>query len=140
LLSPEETREVLAAAPGVTVVGDPPGGLYPTALEVAGRDEVLVARIRRNPSHDRCLNLWIVCDKLRQGAATNPVQVAELLAVPVAIHGDRILAGEPTQLASGRDPELAVDAGRVRGHVSSPIESRCAILTHLRIDNRLDLI
>jgi aspartate-semialdehyde dehydrogenase len=39
-----------------------------------------VGRIRRDPSHDRCLNLWIVCDQLRNGAATNPVQVAELLA------------------------------------------------------------
>ena len=44
-----------------------------------GRDEVLVGRIRRDPSHERCLNIWIVGDNLRKGAATNAVQVAELL-------------------------------------------------------------
>ena len=80
-LSREECREVLAAAPGVTVVDDPANGLYPTALDAAGRDDVLVGRIRRDPSHDRCLNLWIVSDNLRKGAATNAVQLAELLSV-----------------------------------------------------------
>jgi aspartate-semialdehyde dehydrogenase len=78
-LSPEECREVLAAAPGVTVVDDPANGLYPTALDAAGRDDVLVGRVRRDPSHERCLNLWIVGDNLRKGAATNAVQLAELL-------------------------------------------------------------
>ena len=78
-LSPEECREVLAAAPGVVVVDDPANCLYPMATEAAGRDEVLVGRIRRDPSADRCLNLWIVGDNLRKGAATNAVQVAELL-------------------------------------------------------------
>jgi aspartate-semialdehyde dehydrogenase len=80
-LSPEECREVLAGAPAVTVVDDPADGLYPTALDAAGRDDVLVGRIRRDPSHDRCLNLWIVGDNLRKGAATNAVQLAELLSV-----------------------------------------------------------
>jgi aspartate-semialdehyde dehydrogenase len=80
-LSPEECRELLAEAPGITVIDDPADGLYPTALDAAGRDDVLVGRIRRDPSHDRCLNLWIVGDNLRKGAATNAVQVAELLSV-----------------------------------------------------------
>jgi aspartate-semialdehyde dehydrogenase len=80
-LSPERCRELLASAPGVVVVDDPANGLYPTALDVAGRDDVLVGRIRRDPSHERCLNLWIVGDNLRKGAATNAVQVAELLSV-----------------------------------------------------------
>ena len=78
-LSPEECRELLAAAPGVIVVDDPANGLYPLAIDVAGRDEVLVGRIRRDPSHERCLNLWVVGDNLRKGAATNAVQLAELL-------------------------------------------------------------
>ena len=78
-LSPEECREVLAAAPGVVVIDDPANGLYPLAIDAAGRDEVLVGRIRRDPSHDRCLNLWVVGDNLRKGAATNAVQLAELL-------------------------------------------------------------
>ena len=80
-LSPEECRDLLAAAPGLTVIDDPGNALYPTALDAAGRDDVLVGRIRRDPSHERCLNLWIVGDNLRKGAATNAVQVAELLNV-----------------------------------------------------------
>jgi aspartate-semialdehyde dehydrogenase len=78
-LSPEECREILAAAPSVTVVDDPANGLYPLAIDVAGRDDVLVGRIRRDPSHERCLNLWVVGDNLRKGAATNAVQLAEIL-------------------------------------------------------------
>jgi aspartate-semialdehyde dehydrogenase len=69
----------LSSAPGVVVIDDPANGLYPLAIDAAGRDEVLVGRIRRDPSHERCLNLWVVGDNLRKGAATNAVQVAELL-------------------------------------------------------------
>jgi aspartate-semialdehyde dehydrogenase len=78
-LSPEECRELLEEAEGVVVVDDPAAGRYPTAIDAAGRDEVLVGRIRRDPGQERCLNLWIVGDNLRKGAATNAVQVAELL-------------------------------------------------------------
>jgi aspartate-semialdehyde dehydrogenase len=78
-LSPEDCRALLAGAPGVVVVDDPAAGLYPLARDVAGRDEVLVGRIRLDPSHERCLNLWVVGDNLRKGAATNAVQVAEVL-------------------------------------------------------------
>jgi aspartate-semialdehyde dehydrogenase len=78
-LSPERCREVLAAFPGVEVVDDPARGRYPMPIEAAGRDEVLVGRVRRDPSHERCLNLWVVSDNLRKGAATNAVQLAELL-------------------------------------------------------------
>jgi aspartate-semialdehyde dehydrogenase len=78
-LSPEDCRRTLAAAPGVLVVDAPGDGVYPLATEAAGRDVVLVGRIRRDPSHERCLNMWIVGDNLRKGAATNAVQVAELL-------------------------------------------------------------
>ena len=58
---------------------DPAAGVYPTPLDAAGKDEVFVGRIRRDPSHERCLNLWVVGDNLRKGAATNAVQVAEVL-------------------------------------------------------------
>jgi aspartate-semialdehyde dehydrogenase len=78
-LSPEECRALLAKAPGVMVVDSPGDGVYPLAIDAAGRDEVLVGRIRRDPSHERCLNMWIVGDNLRKGAATNAVQLAELL-------------------------------------------------------------
>jgi aspartate-semialdehyde dehydrogenase len=78
-LSPVRCREVLDAFPGVRVVDDPGHGRYPMPIEAAGGDEVLVGRIRRDPTHERCLNLWVVADNLRKGAATNAVQLAELL-------------------------------------------------------------
>ena len=72
-LSAEEARELLAGAPGV-IVED-----LPTPLRCAGRDEVFVGRIRRDESHPRGLSMWIVSDNLRKGAATNAVQIAEVL-------------------------------------------------------------
>jgi aspartate-semialdehyde dehydrogenase len=78
-LSPEECRELLASAPGVTVVDSPAASLYPLATDAAGRDDVLVGRIRLDDSAERCLNMWVVGDNLRKGAATNAVQVAEIL-------------------------------------------------------------
>src|SRR5262245_45108169 len=79
-LSPEDCRELLSEAPGLVVLDDPADGIYPLPTAAAGQDNVLVGRIRRDPSHERCLNLWVVGDNLRKGAATNAVQVAELLA------------------------------------------------------------
>jgi aspartate-semialdehyde dehydrogenase len=78
-LEPERARELLAAAPGVRVVDDPAAASFPTALEAAGQDEVLVGRIRRDPGNEHALDLFIVADNLRKGAATNTVQLAELL-------------------------------------------------------------
>jgi aspartate-semialdehyde dehydrogenase len=78
-LSPERARQLLAEAPGVMVIDDPPAARYPLAIEAAGRDEVFVGRIRRDPGHERALDMWIVADNLRKGAATNAVQLAELL-------------------------------------------------------------
>jgi len=78
-LSVEEARELLEAAPGVTLVDDPQRGLYPTALHGAGQDGVFVGRLRRDPGLERGLALWVVADNLRKGAATNAVELAELL-------------------------------------------------------------
>jgi aspartate-semialdehyde dehydrogenase len=78
-LSPERARELLAAAPGVTVIDDPDAALYPLATDATGKDDVFVGRIRRDPGHERALDMWIVADNLRKGAATNAVQIAELL-------------------------------------------------------------
>ncbi|HEX3041938.1 MAG TPA: aspartate-semialdehyde dehydrogenase [Solirubrobacterales bacterium] len=78
-LDPDRARELLAAAPGVTVVDDPAAGRYPMAIDAAGRDDVFVGRIRRDPGNERALDMWVVSDNLRKGAATNAVQVAELL-------------------------------------------------------------
>ena len=88
-LSPDQCREILSNAPGVIVVDDPANGVYPLAIDAAGRDEVLVGRIRRDPSHERCLNLWIVGDNLRKGAATNAVQLAELLNLRGQLRGSK---------------------------------------------------
>jgi aspartate-semialdehyde dehydrogenase len=78
-LSPERARELLEAAPGVSVVDDPAAVRYPMPIEAAGRDEVFVGRIRRDPGNETALDMWVVGDNLRKGAATNAVQLAELL-------------------------------------------------------------
>jgi aspartate-semialdehyde dehydrogenase len=78
-LSVEQARELLEGAAGLEVVDDPATNAYPTALDGAGRDEVFVGRLRRDPSHERGLCLWVVSDNLLKGAATNAVQLAELL-------------------------------------------------------------
>jgi aspartate-semialdehyde dehydrogenase len=78
-LTPERARELLRAAPGVTVLDDPPAALYPLAIDASGSDDVFVGRIRRDAGHERALDLWVVADNLRKGAATNAVQIAELL-------------------------------------------------------------
>jgi aspartate-semialdehyde dehydrogenase len=72
-LSAERAREILADAPGVVLEN------LATPLQAEGRDEVFVGRIRRDESHPRALGLWVVSDNLRKGAATNAVQIAELL-------------------------------------------------------------
>jgi aspartate-semialdehyde dehydrogenase len=78
-LSADEARELLRAAPGVEVVDDPSSHGYPTPVGAAGLDEVFVGRIREDPSHDQGLCLWVVSDNLLKGAATNAVQIAEVL-------------------------------------------------------------
>ena len=71
---------LLAAAPGVLLLDERAPGGYPTpALDAAGQDPVFVGRIREDISHPRGLNLWVVSDNLRKGAALNSVQIAELL-------------------------------------------------------------
>jgi aspartate-semialdehyde dehydrogenase len=78
-LSVEDARELLAGMSGLIMVDDPPNHGYPTALAAAGRDEVFVGRLRRDPSHPRGLQMWVVSDNLLKGAATNAVQIAEVL-------------------------------------------------------------
>jgi aspartate-semialdehyde dehydrogenase len=76
----EQVRALLREAPGVRLVDDPAQGIYPMAIDAAGQDLTLVGRIRRDESIANGLNLWIVADNIRKGAATNAVQIAELLA------------------------------------------------------------
>ncbi|MCC7260591.1 MAG: aspartate-semialdehyde dehydrogenase, partial [Alphaproteobacteria bacterium] len=78
-LSPEEAREILSAAPGVMVVDNPHEQRYMTPVECVGEDATFVSRIRRDPSVKYGLNMWVVSDNLRKGAALNAVQIAEEL-------------------------------------------------------------
>ena len=76
----DEVRALLSGAPGVTVVDDPLKNRYPLAIEAAGRDSTYVGRIRQDESIPNGINLWIVADNIRKGAATNAVQIAQVLA------------------------------------------------------------
>ena len=75
----KELRTLLGSAPGVRLVDAPAKGEYPLAVDAAGRDEVMVGRIRADLDNPRAVNLWIVADNLRKGAALNAIQIAEVL-------------------------------------------------------------
>ncbi|VAX41555.1 Aspartate-semialdehyde dehydrogenase [hydrothermal vent metagenome] len=79
-ISPEEARELFEAFPGIVVIDDIANGEYPLPSICTGRDEVFIGRIRKDISHPNGLSFWCVSDNLRKGAATNAVQIAELLA------------------------------------------------------------
>jgi aspartate-semialdehyde dehydrogenase len=78
-IAPDEARALLAAEDGITVVDDPAANAYPMAIDADGQDGVLVGRIRRDLGDPNALALWVVADNLRKGAATNAVQIAEVL-------------------------------------------------------------
>jgi aspartate-semialdehyde dehydrogenase len=79
-VSPQEARELFAKFPGLKVVDEPKSGGYPMPCDCTGSDLVFIGRIRRDLSHPNGLAFWCVSDNLRKGAATNAVQIAELLA------------------------------------------------------------
>lgn len=78
-ISANEVRAVLAEAPGVIVYDDPKKNIYPLAMDMVGKDETYVGRVREDESIPNGINLWLVSDNLRKGAALNAVQIAELL-------------------------------------------------------------
>lgn len=78
-ISAEEAREIFSAAAGITVVDDLPAGQYPMPRDCDGQDDVFIGRIRKDLSCENGLSFWCVSDNLRKGAATNAVQIAELL-------------------------------------------------------------
>lgn len=80
-----EAKALIAAMPGVVVLDDPSKALYPTPLQAHGRNEVFVGRIRRDESQPKTLNLWVVADNLRKGAATNAVQIAQFIWAQQAV-------------------------------------------------------
>lgn len=75
----DELRELLRTSPGIILQDDPSARIYPMPLTSYERDEVFVGRIRRDYWHPRTVNMWIVADNLRKGAATNAVQIAEVV-------------------------------------------------------------
>jgi aspartate-semialdehyde dehydrogenase len=78
-ITPDEVRRLLSTAPGVRVVDDPQWKKYPLAIDAAGHDETLVGRIREDESISNGINMWVVADNIRKGAALNAVQIAEIL-------------------------------------------------------------
>jgi aspartate-semialdehyde dehydrogenase len=78
-LTPDQVREILSKAPGVKVVDNPKKFEYPLAIDAAGKDDTLVGRIREDESIPNGINMWIVADNIRKGAALNAVQIAEIL-------------------------------------------------------------
>jgi aspartate-semialdehyde dehydrogenase len=72
-------RKLLSESPGLIVQDNPESNTYPMPIYAAGKNEVFVGRIRRDDSQDKTLNLWVVADNLRKGAATNTIQIAEYL-------------------------------------------------------------
>ena len=86
-LSPNQARAAFASMQGVTVVDDPANHSYPLAAEAAGSDEIFVGRIRTDASVEHGLAFWVVSDNVRKGAATNAVEIAELLASMNLVHG-----------------------------------------------------
>ena len=78
-IKPDKVKAILSKAPGVILMDDPKASLYPMPKDVEGRDETFVGRIRRDPFVKNGLWLWVVADNLRKGAATNAVQIAEVL-------------------------------------------------------------
>jgi aspartate-semialdehyde dehydrogenase len=79
-ISAADVIKMLRNAPGVKVVDDPANNLYPLAIDAAGQDLTLVGRIRQDESISNGINMWVVADNIRKGAATNAVQIAEILA------------------------------------------------------------
>ncbi len=78
-ITPDEVRDLLRKAPGVTVVDNPAASEYPLAIKAAGKDDVFVGRVREDESIANGINMWVVSDNIRKGAALNAIQIAELM-------------------------------------------------------------
>jgi aspartate-semialdehyde dehydrogenase len=78
-LTAADVKAILREAPGVIVADDPENNVYPMAIEATGKDAIFVGRIREDDSVTNGLNLWVVADNLRKGAALNAIQIAEIL-------------------------------------------------------------
>jgi aspartate-semialdehyde dehydrogenase len=85
-----EVRELLEKAPGVIVIDDVKNLKYPMPKDAHDRDEVFVGRIRRDETQPKTLNMWVVSDNLRKGAATNAVQIAEYIVEKKLVGGEKV--------------------------------------------------
>jgi aspartate-semialdehyde dehydrogenase len=74
-----EVKKILSSAPGIILQDEPSSGIYPMPRNAENRDEVFVGRLRRDETQPKTLNMWVVSDNLRKGAATNAIQIAEYL-------------------------------------------------------------
>src|SRR4249919_860237 len=111
-ITPERARELFAAVPGVIVQDDPSEHRYPLASEAAGRDEIFVGRVRRDLSieGDRGLAFWVVSDNLRKGAATNAVELAEILHERGWIHPASDRGARPYRAPDATDRQEVTEA------------------------------
>ena len=76
-ISPDLVREILTTMPGIQVMDDHNTNMYPMPINAAGKDDVLVGRIRQDPANRKQISMWLSCDNLRKGAALNAIQIAE---------------------------------------------------------------
>ena len=76
-ISPDLVREILTTVPGIQIMDDPNANMYPMPINAAGKDDVLVGRIRQDPVNRKQISMWLSCDNLRKGAALNAIQIAE---------------------------------------------------------------
>ncbi len=127
-ISPARARELFAAVPGVVVRDDPAAHIYPLATEAAGSDEIYVGRVRTDPSipDGRGLAFWVVSDNIRKGAATNAVEIAEVLVargwVPAASR--RVLGGSAGVTEAERRAALEAIAAEVRACTGCRLHER----------------
>ena len=78
-ITAEDVKKLLSGKPGITVVDNPSKKEYPMPIDAAGKDDVFVGRIREDESIDNGINMWVVSDNIRKGAALNTIQIAELM-------------------------------------------------------------
>ena len=107
-ITAEEVREILCRAPGITVIDDPKERKYPLAIHAAGKDDTFVGRIREDESIANGINMWIVLDNIRKGAALNAVQIAEILVRDHLSHMSSVISHKSG--VRSQNPESRIEA------------------------------
>ena len=120
----------------MTVLDDPSAALYPLAIDADGKDDVFVGRLRRDPGHERALDMWIVSDNLRKGAATNAIQLAELLHERGLRARCRRAAPAPGSERS-RARRRPAGVGRLGSREESTLRSKCLPMVSSEVQRTL---